>query len=226
MKLSKRIKISITIVSLSVLLTITFIFAHTEGANIVVKPELSSEPSNTEVLLADESDDTKPIAQNEPFKRQGPTKPKLAIEDFTINYNGFTINEDTTVGELIDNLGYGDKEDYYYNNSGYVSTIGDTQVFNLCYPNYENTELRVVYHKKVSGDDSFISFIELYFETPRGIKAGDSEQHLVEVYGEPDEIKLYNGFKSYFYYFGEKSTQIVLDGEGVKYLLIEFRNAE
>ena len=56
---------------------------------------------------------------------------KLTNNDFIVEYNGFIISEDTTVESLVENLGFGNEEDYYYNNDGYISTIEDTQIFGL-----------------------------------------------------------------------------------------------
>jgi hypothetical protein len=147
----------------------------------------------------------------------------LTNNDFMIEYNDFIISESTTVDELIENLGYGSEEDYYYNNQGYISTVGELQVFALYYPAYENTKLRVVYYKNISDDTSYILFLELYAGTQRGIKLGDNEQIVIEAYGEPDEIIINNGISTYYYYFEEKSFQVMFSEGILVFIAINFR---
>jgi hypothetical protein len=148
---------------------------------------------------------------------------ELTRNDFTVEYNGFSINEDTTVEELVENLGCGNEKDYYFNNNGYISTIGEVQVFAFYYPDYKNTGLRVVYRKNILDETSFISFLDLRFETQRGIKIGDNEQKTIEAYGEPDKIKTSNGLTSYYYYFEEKSLQMMFCEGNIEFIAINFK---
>jgi len=138
------------------------------------------------------------------------TNPGLTMEDFIVEYHGFAIDENTTVDELVTTLGYGNEEDHYYNNRGYISTIDGIQAYALYYPDYENTELRVVYHENTLNNSSYISFLDLRFSTSRGIIIGDNEENLIKTYGEPDEVNVINDLSAFTYNCDEKKLQVFL----------------
>ena len=149
---------------------------------------------------------------------------RLTNEDFSVQYKDFIINEDTTVDELIQALGYGNDDEYDHNNQGYISTINDMLVFGLYYPDYENTELRVVYHERISDFSSYIAYLDLRFETRRGLKIGDEVDRSIELYGKPDDILEENGISKLFYLHGDRNMQIWVREDKVFCMLINYRS--
>lgn len=135
-------------------------------------------------------------------------KKKLYSEDFQVEYEGLTINKDTTEKEIIDYLGF--PETFENHNGGLVNTGNGYRRWSLCYPNQygwregnedEHKYLRITvmsergaYYSNetwVEPENSYLVSINLEHEveTSRGIKRGDAVENILEAYGSPDIIR-------------------------------------
>jgi len=135
---------------------------------------------------------------------------KLSENDFIVTYDGFTITPITTLSELIESLGFGNVNDYEINNFGYVSTVDRMQVRVLYYPDYSTPKICVVYHVSLDEDYSYISAIQIYNESYRGLRVGDSMQKVIELYGQPDKKEYTGSLHIYIYNWGDLYLEIAI----------------
>ncbi|MDR0503474.1 MAG: leucine-rich repeat domain-containing protein [Treponema sp.] len=147
----------------------------------------------------------------------------LTEVDFIVEYNNYKITAETTLDQLLEALGYGNEEDHESNNNGYVNTIGHIQIFGLWYPDYNNTIIRVIYHKDLNDDSAYISAIQLYGGSNRGLKTGDNLQRVIDIYGHPDKIITNGNLTKYIYYLNQMHLEIAMnDNETVFYILLNY----
>ena len=151
---------------------------------------------------------------------------KLSEADFIVDYCDFRITSETTLDELIEALGHGNEDEYETNNYGYINTIENMQIFGLYYPDYENTAIRVIYHRNLSDDSAYIAAIEIYDGSVRGLTAGDKQQKVMELYGTPDRKNIDGTLCKYLYFMGKKYLEIaMIDNETeVFYIMINYQS--
>lgn len=151
----------------------------------------------------------------------------LTEEDFTISYQSFVINEETTVDDIENALGFG--RDFEDNNYGYISSgIDYSRRWQAVYPNHDEQELRIIF-LTTSSDETYLVFVDIsQLGTRRGIRPGDTVETLIEKYGEPDSIfhPHDNHLETYRYYLEEKFIDFVLDSleEVIKYIHVDYRS--
>lgn len=150
-------------------------------------------------------------------------KKKLYSEDFQVEYEGITIGKDTTEEQIINHLGY--PERFESSNRGFISGGNGYRRWQLEYPDDDYPDkdysdkkddrryLRIVLLSELGGYDeegmrlekgSYLVFIELghNMETARGTKRGDTIESMLEAYGSPDIIQVYdsnNSFAEFIY---------------------------
>ena len=151
---------------------------------------------------------------------------KLSEADFIVEYSDFKITSETTLDELIEAFGHGNEEEYEINNYGYINTIENMQIFGLYYPDYENTAIRVIYHRNLSDDSAYIAAIEIYDGSARGLMVGDKQQKVIELYGTPDKKIIDGVLCKYLYFLDEKYLEIaMIDNETeVFYIIINYQS--
>lgn len=116
-------------------------------------------------------------------------------EDFEIVYESLHINKDTKIEDVVNVLGLPD--DYYENNEGYISGNTKYRSWNLSYPNYSNSQIRIIVlsERKYDGEevtdgDGYVVGIYLEsFETQKGLKVGDQLDKVLELYGKPESYQ-------------------------------------
>jgi hypothetical protein len=150
----------------------------------------------------------------------------ITEEEFIVEYNGFRITPNTTLNELVEALSYGNEEEHESNNNGYINTIDYMQIFGLRYPDYNNTVIRVIYHKNLIDGSDYISAIQLYDGCKRGLKVGDSRQKVIDVYGRPDEKIASGSLVNYISYLDGKYLEISMKENETKvfYIMINYKS--
>lgn len=152
---------------------------------------------------------------------------ELIKEDFEVKYKGYIINAQTSEKDIKEKLGV--PEDFEINNNGYISTEYPNWIWQLRYPNYmDESDIRVTFYTNLDTDVTNIKKVTLEkIATSRGVIVGDSVEKIYEVYGVPDEEKVYNnisGLLEINYINADQMLSFVIDEENrtVKYIYIEY----
>ena len=141
-------------------------------------------------------------------------KKELTDSDFQVEYEGFTINKDTTEEQIIAHLGYPEKFEPKTDggDGGYISSGNGFMRWNLIYPIQElsneigQPELRIILLSKIDIEDTEVFFLKdsyiasVWFdniETMRGIETKDTLEEVLEAYGRPDDIQEYRANNEY-----------------------------
>lgn len=141
-------------------------------------------------------------------------KKELTDSDFQVEYEGFTINKDTTEEQIIAHLGYPEKFEPKTDggDGGYISSGNGFMRWNLIYPIQElsneigQPELRIILLSKIDIEDTEVFFLKdsyiasVWFdniETMRGIETKDTLEEVLEAYGRPDDIQEYSANNEY-----------------------------
>ena len=170
-------------------------------------------PNQIVTPVSNSSDDTikQPVANisnmnNE--KINGGDIDMLTDDDLNIIYDGVLINSKRPFADIAEDLGIVFDKDYI-NSKGTIKlkalTSVDGIIYYWCihhYPSADNDEITFEYVFDESLQESWIVSISLLsgnIKTKRGIKVGDSEEDMINVYG--GEIKPgYSNQKAYYYY--------------------------
>lgn len=121
-------------------------------------------------------------------------------------------------------MGFG--EDFEINNNGFISGDGSTRRWQADYPNSSDPDLRLVF--LTTEKETYLVFAQLNtLETSRGIKAGDSYEKLIKVYGEPQlKFEPYKGAETLRYNDENKYIDFVFTNETktIKYISIDYNS--
>lgn len=114
----------------------------------------------------------------------------LTKDDFAIRYGNTYIDYETNLNDLFEKEGYGNYEDYKYNNFGYISGSPQARRFVIKYPDYSNTKISLICIENLENDDLFIESIILNdVITNRDIGVGSSKSQVIDAYGDEYEIE-------------------------------------
>lgn len=156
--------------------------------------------------------------------------------DIQIVYEGVTIDYSLSDADIVEALG-GYPEDYEDNNQGNISNGNGYRRWQLCYPNYAEPEISIVFLSKQEFDENgmeyhgegYSAFVRLEnIETARGICVGDSKEEVLSAYGEPLFSQAYTANSDYTefgYGWDDYTIKFVTDetGETIRYIMIDYR---
>jgi hypothetical protein len=159
----------------------------------------------------------------------------LYDSDFEVLYNGFTIRHDTTPDCFQNSLGY--PEDFYWNNRGNISNGNGYRRWQLSYPDYLDTDIRIIFMSvqeldddgnEFHGDTYMVGISIMNTETQRGLRRGDSIDRVFDLYGQPTAILKYHAIphlNMLVYEHENKQLEIVLDETNsiVRFIFINYR---
>ena len=156
----------------------------------------------------------------------------LTEEDFIIAYDDIVIDGDTLHTEMFEALGCPEDFDAY--NGGYISSGNGYRRWNLCYPSYEDSEIRMIYltddsldvaNPEYQGESYLIGISLEKIETERGLKVGDTLEKMISLYGEPDVVQPYSAnelLEEAIYCYGDYKLKVVFADDIVQYILIDY----
>jgi len=103
-------------------------------------------------------------------------------DNFEFTYNGFKINKDTTIDEVIKNIGTGTADES--NNYGYIGVSRDMHYSRMAYP--KDSPVFDIITAGVSQYPDTIEYLDITDAGTKMVKKGDSVDKLFECYGQPD----------------------------------------
>lgn len=111
----------------------------------------------------------------------------LTNQDFEVNYQNYLINSKTD-SSILDSLGIPDG--YDDNNGGLISESESLRRWRLCYPDYSNVEIELMFLSSKDEDENSIDYIVgvdlQYYKTYRGLQVGDDVDKVLKLYGRPE----------------------------------------
>lgn len=156
----------------------------------------------------------------------------LTEADFIMTYGDIAIDGNTSHTGIFEALGCPEDFDAY--NGGYISNGNGYRRWNLCYPSYENPEIRMIYltdnsldatDPEYQGESYLVSISLEKMETNRGLKVGDTKEQMISLYGEPDVVQPYSAnelLEEAIYCYGDYKLKIVIADDMVQYILLDY----
>lgn len=146
-----------------------------------------------------------------------PSVAELGPNDFLLTYRSVGITADTDYGELLETLGA--PEGFESNNRGLISGNSQYRRWSLSYPSYDQPDIRLLFFSKrefVDGEavdgETYLAGVDLAaVETPRGLKAGDSLEKAIQLYGEPNFTESSQGQKLLTYSWSGLQLELAID---------------
>ena len=150
----------------------------------------------------------------------------ISLEDFSVEYNGITLNQNTYLKDLEKEFGIDLSEGENIETRASSQIKGIHYKWNkLHYPNMDNEEIEIDYAYNEDDGSGRIVYIELKkTATARGVSVGDSLAKTIEKYGDYLGEEGYNSEDTRYYklYYDAYFIWIIYDINSQKVVEIAF----